>query len=89
MYPFRLKVFFVQLILLRTAQSLVDRSVSTNSSVSAIYVFGDSIVDTGNNDYIKTYSKCNFPPYGVDFINNRSTGRFSNGKVITDFFCKC
>ena len=56
-----------------------------NVAVPAIFAFGDSIVDTGNNNYINTLAKCNFPPYGKDFIGGIPTGRFSNGKVLTDF----
>ncbi|KAI0520377.1 hypothetical protein KFK09_007849 [Dendrobium nobile] len=51
----------------------------------AVILFGDSIVDAGNNNNLKTLLKCNFPPYGKDFINHISTGRFSNGKIPGDF----
>ncbi|CAL9241693.1 unnamed protein product [Arabidopsis halleri] len=54
-------------------------------SVSAILVFGDSTVDPGNNNYIDTIFKCNFPPYGLDFKNKIPTGRFCNGRLVTDF----
>ncbi|XP_073008905.1 GDSL esterase/lipase EXL3-like [Typha latifolia] len=50
----------------------------------AIIVFGDSIVDPGNNNAIDTMIKCNFPPYGKDFAGHKATGRFSNGKVPGD-----
>ncbi|XP_047341270.1 GDSL esterase/lipase APG-like [Impatiens glandulifera] len=50
----------------------------------AIITFGDSTVDVGNNDYLHTIFKANFPPYGRDFINNKPTGRFCNGKLATD-----
>ncbi|XAR49979.1 Triacylglycerol lipase [Bertholletia excelsa] len=52
--------------------------------VPAICTFGDSAVDVGNNDYIHTIYKANFPPYGRDFINHQPTGRFCNGKLATD-----
>ncbi|CAA7026368.1 unnamed protein product [Microthlaspi erraticum] len=51
----------------------------------AILVFGDSTVDTGNNNYIKTYLRADFPPYGCNFPGRNATGRFSNGKLIPDF----
>ncbi|KAF8026069.1 hypothetical protein BT93_F2783 [Corymbia citriodora subsp. variegata] len=57
---------------------------SKGRSVSAVFVFGDSTVDTGNNDYINTPSKGNVPPYGKDFVNHTPTGRFSNGRLISD-----
>ncbi|XP_028794254.1 GDSL esterase/lipase EXL3-like [Neltuma alba] len=55
-----------------------------NVSVPAIFAFGDSIMDTGNNNHLKTVVKCNFPPYGQDFEGGIPTGRFSNGKVPSD-----
>ncbi|PWA91989.1 GDSL-like Lipase/Acylhydrolase family protein [Artemisia annua] len=51
----------------------------------AILVFGDSTVDTGNNNYIATAIKGNHYPYGKDFPGHVSTGRFSNGKLSVDF----
>ncbi|CAJ2675780.1 unnamed protein product [Trifolium pratense] len=56
-----------------------------NVSVPAVLVFGDSIVDTGNNNNnLRTTARCNFPPYGKDFEGGIPTGRFSNGKVPSD-----
>ncbi|EPS71085.1 hypothetical protein M569_03672, partial [Genlisea aurea] len=52
--------------------------------VPAIIIFGDSAVDTGNNDYIPTVFRADHPPYGRDFKNKLPTGRFSNGKLVTD-----
>lgn len=56
-----------------------------NNTVSAILVFGDSIVDPGNNNYITTIFKSNFKPYGRDFLNHTPTGRFTNGRLFTDY----
>nr|GEV37957.1 GDSL esterase/lipase [Tanacetum cinerariifolium] len=53
--------------------------------VQALFIFGDSVVDVGNNNNLETLVKSNFPPYGRDFINNQSTGRFCNGKLASDF----
>ncbi|KAI3724387.1 hypothetical protein L2E82_36161 [Cichorium intybus] len=57
-----------------------------SSSVPAVLAFGDSFLDTGNNNYITTLGKANFLPYGKDFMGGKPTGRFSNGKNIADFF---
>ncbi|KAJ7945762.1 GDSL esterase/lipase [Quillaja saponaria] len=55
----------------------------------ALYVFGDSIVDAGNNDILNTKAKANFPPYGIDFIGGlKAGGRFTNGRTIVDFYAK-
>ncbi|CAJ2657809.1 unnamed protein product [Trifolium pratense] len=51
----------------------------------ALFVFGDSLFDVGNNNYINTTgSQANYSPYGETFFNY-PTGRFSNGRVIPDF----
>ncbi|PHT26149.1 GDSL esterase/lipase [Capsicum baccatum] len=51
---------------------------------TSILVFGDSTVDTGNNNHILTIAKGNHPPYGQDYPNHIPTGRFSNGKLVPD-----
>lgn len=53
--------------------------------VPALFIFGDSVVDAGNNNNLYTIIKSNFPPYGRDFTNHMPTGRFCNGKLATDF----
>ncbi|RAL51673.1 hypothetical protein DM860_010391 [Cuscuta australis] len=53
--------------------------------VPSLCIFGDSVVDAGNNNFLNTLIKANFPPYGRDFANHTPTGRFSNGKLATDF----
>lgn len=50
----------------------------------AMFIFGDSLVDTGNNDYIPSVARANFPPNGVDYPTHKATGRFCNGKIISD-----
>ncbi|KAL3644855.1 hypothetical protein CASFOL_010035 [Castilleja foliolosa] len=56
----------------------------TTPKFPTILIFGDSTVDTGNNNYILTPFKGNHPPYGLDFPNRAATGRFSNGKLVPD-----
>ncbi|KAL0292887.1 UNVERIFIED_CONTAM: GDSL esterase/lipase [Sesamum calycinum] len=53
--------------------------------VPALLLFGDSVVDVGNNNNLQTLVKANFLPYGRDFNTHKPTGRFSNGKLATDF----
>lgn len=50
----------------------------------AILIFGDSTLDTGNNNYILTPFQGNHLPYGIDFPGHIPTGRFSNGKLVPD-----
>lgn len=48
----------------------------------ANFVFGDSLVDAGNNNYIVSLSKADYMPNGIDF--GGPTGRFTNGRTIVD-----
>ncbi|XP_017218967.1 GDSL esterase/lipase At4g16230 isoform X1 [Daucus carota subsp. sativus] len=49
---------------------------------SASFVFGDSLVEAGNNNYIQSLSKANYPPNGIDF--GKPTGRYTNNRTIVD-----
>ncbi|XP_042509608.1 GDSL esterase/lipase At2g30310-like [Macadamia integrifolia] len=51
---------------------------------SAILIFGDSTVDTGNNNFIPTIFRANHAPYGREFPGHVATGRFSDGKLVPD-----
>ncbi|KAM6570217.1 hypothetical protein CsatB_018202 [Cannabis sativa] len=55
----------------------------TNTLAPALYVFGDSTVDVGNNNNFDTISKANFSPYGIDF-DDGATGRPTNGYNMAD-----
>ncbi|KAL8226220.1 hypothetical protein R6Q57_018777 [Mikania cordata] len=59
---------------------------STKLRQGALFVFGDSFFDVGNNNYINTTTldQSNFPPYGRTHFHF-PTGRFSNGRIIPDF----
>lgn len=54
----------------------------------AFFVFGDSLVDIGNNNYLATSARADSPPYGVDYPTHCPTGRFSNGLNIPDLISK-
>ena len=74
------------LVLILALALAISGGVAEESStlVPAILTFGDSAVDVGNNDYLPTIFKANYPPYGRDFTNHKPTGRFCNGKLATD-----
>ncbi|KAK7376693.1 hypothetical protein VNO80_02107 [Phaseolus coccineus] len=57
-------------------------------SIPAVLAFGDSIVDSGNNNNLTTLVKCDFPPYGKDFQGGKPTGRFCNGKIPSDIIAE-
>ncbi|KAK2377325.1 GDSL Lipase/Acylhydrolase superfamily protein [Trifolium repens] len=63
-------------------------SCKIRNHIPAVIVFGDSSVDSGNNNKIATLLKSNFKPYGRDFEGGRPTGRFCNGRVPPDFIAE-
>ncbi|KAL2345849.1 hypothetical protein Fmac_007134 [Flemingia macrophylla] len=64
---------------------LAPSSVSAQPTTTrAFFVFGDSLVDSGNNDFLATTARADSPPYGIDYPTHRPTGRFSNGLNIAD-----
>ncbi|CAN6162662.1 unnamed protein product [Urochloa humidicola] len=59
--------------------------------VPAMYVFGDSTLDVGNNNYLpgKDVPRADKPFYGIDLPGSgKPTGRFSNGYNTADFVAK-
>ncbi|XP_050226886.1 GDSL esterase/lipase 7-like [Mercurialis annua] len=53
----------------------------------ALYIFGDSLSDDGNNNFLPTVAKANFLPYGEIFPAG-ATGRFTNGRTVADFIAE-
>ena len=49
-----------------------------------MYIFGDSLVDNGNNNGILSLARANYRPYGIDFREG-PPGRFTNGRTMVDF----
>ncbi|XP_070011657.1 GDSL esterase/lipase At5g45960-like isoform X2 [Nicotiana sylvestris] len=81
-------LFLVLLHLLLFFMLEAPTQAQGKSLVSAIFIFGDSTADPGNNNYITTPFKSNFSPYGRDFPNHVPTGRFTNGMLAGDFFAR-
>ncbi|CAN6541498.1 unnamed protein product [Malus baccata var. baccata] len=82
-----LKIFLIVIVLF-FYNNAAAVNLPNNEKVPAVIVFGDSVVDPGNNNHISTIVKCNFAPYGRDFVGKRPTGRFSNGRVPSDMIAE-
>ncbi|TQE08704.1 hypothetical protein C1H46_005688 [Malus baccata] len=56
---------------------------------AALFIFGDSLYDPGNNNYINTTTdfQANWVPYGETFFKY-PTGRFCDGRLIPDFLAQ-
>ncbi|KAK1391633.1 GDSL esterase/lipase EXL3 [Heracleum sosnowskyi] len=79
-YDRRLLVMLLMLFLRCSINDLVVKA----SQVPAMFVFGDSIVDTGNNNFINSIAKANYYPHGCDSFSRFPTGRFCNGKTVVE-----
>ncbi|KZV14568.1 GDSL esterase/lipase 5 [Dorcoceras hygrometricum] len=57
---------------------------------ASFFIFGDSSVDPGNNNYIDTIpeNQANYKPYGQNGYFKDPTGRFSDGRIIVDFIAE-
>ncbi|KAJ1443696.1 SGNH hydrolase superfamily [Sesbania bispinosa] len=75
---------FVPLVVLGLVLVLGDIVPRSEARPRAFFVFGDSLVDNGNNNYLLTTARADAPPYGIDYPTRRPTGRFSNGFNIPD-----
>ncbi|GJT70590.1 GDSL esterase/lipase, partial [Tanacetum coccineum] len=60
-----------------------SRSQVLESQVPCFFIFGDSLVDNGNNNGLITLARANYRPYGIDFPQGNS-GRFTNGRTFVD-----
>uniref|UniRef100_A0A7N0ZYE9 GDSL esterase/lipase n=1 Tax=Kalanchoe fedtschenkoi TaxID=63787 RepID=A0A7N0ZYE9_KALFE len=72
------------LIVLALAFVAFQGSLVLEAEARAFFVFGDSLVDNGNNNYLPTTARADSPPYGIDYPTRTATGRFSNGFNIPD-----
>lgn len=75
--------FFVMTTLL----VLILLFISTEAAATGLFIFGDSTVDAGNNNYIETIpeNRANYEPYAQNGFFQEPTGRFSDGRIIVDF----
>ncbi|KAG8492680.1 hypothetical protein CXB51_010315 [Gossypium anomalum] len=77
-------IFFLTICVLSWRMELLKAQM-----VPAVYMFGDSLVDVGNNNFLPvSFAKANFPHNGVDFPTRKPTGRFCNGKNAADFLAE-
>ncbi|XP_028065880.1 GDSL esterase/lipase 6-like [Camellia sinensis] len=76
---------YILLISLLLISFLFAPSLALAYNIRAIFTFGDSIFDAGNNHFNKNCTaQADFPPYGSSFFRH-PTGRFTNGRTVVDF----
>ncbi|XP_047964939.1 GDSL esterase/lipase At1g71691-like [Salvia hispanica] len=81
-----MKVGYLWISIIAASLALTANGGATD--YTAMYVFGDSLLDAGNNKYfIDSIAKADFLPYGIDFSGG-PTGRLCNGKILVDFIAE-
>ncbi|KAK4774095.1 hypothetical protein SAY87_029114 [Trapa incisa] len=86
---------FIFLLVLSPSSSLTPKPrpppppLGHGPPAPALFIFGDSFFDVGNNNYIDTTTldQANFWPYGETFFHY-PTGRFSDGRLVPDFIAE-
>ncbi|XP_008803727.1 GDSL esterase/lipase At5g45670-like [Phoenix dactylifera] len=78
-----LRGMVVVLWLMFLVSSLSRGLVRADPQVPCYFIFGDSLVDNGNNNDMASLARANYLPYGIDFPGG-PTGRFSNGLTTVD-----
>ncbi|XP_062154192.1 GDSL esterase/lipase 5-like isoform X2 [Alnus glutinosa] len=80
-------ILFLHLVILLLLSTSCGSSRSVQSTKHVgLFIFGDSFLDAGNNNYINTTTldQANFWPYGETYFK-LPTGRFSDGRLVSDF----
>ncbi|CAN6997536.1 unnamed protein product [Brassica rapa subsp. trilocularis] len=81
-------ILFVHTIILSISSiNCTENNGKLVTNQAALFVFGDSLFDPGNNNYINTTNRANFFPYGQTFFKF-PTGRVSDGRLIPDFIAE-
>lgn len=78
-----LVTWFVLTLWCSSARKAYPQPNDQMPQVPALFIFGDSLVDNGNNNGILTLARANYMPYGLDFPQG-TTGRFTNGRTFVD-----
>ncbi|MCD7448627.1 ATP-dependent Clp protease proteolytic subunit 5 [Datura stramonium] len=82
-----LLLFSYVFLLLSPIVIAIAQPYNVSGIIPAVFVFGDSVVDTGNNNWFPTVARVgNMPQYGKNFQGGKATGRLSDGKLPSDLF---
>lgn len=87
---FKLMIFCVAVLIfkagLQASSDWYESYKDFHPKASALFVFGDSLADSGNNNFINASieARADFAPYGRSFFH-KPTGRFSDGRTVFDF----
>ncbi|XP_059288410.1 GDSL esterase/lipase At1g29670-like [Lycium ferocissimum] len=75
-------------LILLVSKFIMISMIEGEPQVPCYFIFGDSVVDNGNNNDLITTAKANYFPYGIDFPTGPKNGRFTNGRNKADFLAE-
>ncbi|KAL7101100.1 hypothetical protein ACP275_08G035600 [Erythranthe tilingii] len=81
------KLMILMMAILMLHSIALGETMNSRPLAPALYVFGDSLFDSGNNNLLPALAKADFLPYGMNF-DRGPTGRFTNGKTVVDFIAE-
>ena len=86
------KSTFIFSIIILTLHSSMHCFENNINSMKKLFVFGDSLFDPGNNQYLVANPETDYVPgdrwpYGITFPG-KPTGRISDGRLVPDFIGK-
>ncbi|KAL5579654.1 hypothetical protein UlMin_012096 [Ulmus minor] len=89
LFLFLLLLLLLLLLLTPTCNGRSTKSRHSAKNYVPFFIFGDSFLDAGNNNYINTSTldQANFWPYGETYFKF-PTGRFSDGRLVVDFIAE-
>lgn len=83
---FRIAIVLLVLLCFAAGNAEAQLRPPQGAMVPCFFIFGDSLVDNGNNNRLATLARANYRPYGIDFPLG-ATGRFTNGRTYVDALC--
>ncbi|MCL7050974.1 hypothetical protein MKW94_017704 [Papaver nudicaule] len=79
----RLTFAILSFLWLISMEPCFSQVTQQDPQVTAFFIFGDSLVDNGNNNGLLSLARANYAPYGIDFPGG-PTGRYNNGLTMVD-----
>ncbi|XP_042504053.1 GDSL esterase/lipase At5g45670-like [Macadamia integrifolia] len=81
------KIRVIRMLLTLSIPVISVSRVQAEPQVPCLFIFGDSLLDNGNNNAISSLANTNYQPYGIDFPDG-PTGRFCNGRTAGDIIAQ-
>jgi hypothetical protein len=71
------------MLILFMSANYLQHCVYEKYQVPSLFIFGDSLYDSENNNNLPTFAEFDYKPYGID-SSIGTTGRFTNGRTAID-----